>query len=89
MNILFTLCGRAGSKGYENKNLKFCRKYVIVIDILVFLTSAQKEKNYDFKPGDTEDIRRIENHNENRSLCYGCGWKGKLYYISGGERGFR
>ncbi|WP_279123307.1 cytidylyltransferase domain-containing protein [Holdemania filiformis] len=22
MNILFTLCGRAGSKGYENKNLK-------------------------------------------------------------------
>ena len=23
MNILFTICGRAGSKGFKNKNLKY------------------------------------------------------------------
>lgn len=30
MNILFTLCGRAGSKGFKNKNLKnFCGKPLV------------------------------------------------------------
>ena len=30
MNILFTICGRAGSKGIKNKNLrKFCGKYLV------------------------------------------------------------
>ena len=39
MRILFTVCGRAGSKGIKNKNLrKFCGKYlahftVSVIDL--------------------------------------------------------
>ncbi len=36
MNILFTICGRAGSKGIHNKNLrKFCGKYLIYYTIAV------------------------------------------------------
>lgn len=36
MKILFTICGRAGSKGIKNKNLrKFCGKYLVYYTISV------------------------------------------------------
>lgn len=36
MRILFTICGRAGSKGIKNKNLrKFCGKYLVYFSISV------------------------------------------------------
>ncbi len=34
MRILFTICGRAGSKGIKNKNLrKFCGKYLVYFSV--------------------------------------------------------
>lgn len=51
MKILFTCCGRAGSKGIKNKNQrKFCGKYLAyfttsVIDLYV---QAHPEDEYDF-----------------------------------------
>lgn len=51
MNILFTICGRAGSKGIKNKNLrKFCGKYLAhyttsVIDLYV---KKHPEDEYNF-----------------------------------------
>ena len=43
MKILFTICGRAGSKGIKNKNLrKFCGKYLVYYTISVIDLYLQK-----------------------------------------------
>lgn len=51
MNILFTICGRAGSKGIKNKNLKmFCGKplaYYSLSAIDLYLRNDEKPERYD------------------------------------------
>ena len=50
MNILFTICGRAGSKGIKNKNLRmFCGKplaYYSLSAIDLYLKNNEKPGNY-------------------------------------------
>lgn len=49
MNILFTLCGRAGSKGFKNKNLKTFLNaplvYYSIAGIKLFLESAEGKRH--------------------------------------------
>lgn len=50
MKILFTICGRAGSKGIKNKNLrKFCGKYLVhyTISAIDLYLKKHSEVNYD------------------------------------------
>ncbi len=42
MNILFTICGRAGSKGFKNKNLKILNKKPLVYYSLSAIALYQK-----------------------------------------------
>ena len=49
MNILFTVCGRAGSKGIRNKNLrKFCGKYLVYYTLSVIDLYLQKHSETDY-----------------------------------------
>lgn len=51
MNILFTICGRAGSKGIKNKNIRlFCKKP------LVYYTVSVIDLYLKSHPGDYADI---------------------------------
>ncbi|MCI8403012.1 MAG: acylneuraminate cytidylyltransferase family protein [Lachnospiraceae bacterium] len=43
MNILFTICGRAGSKGFKNKNLKEMRGVPLAYYTLAAITGYMKE----------------------------------------------
>ncbi len=46
MNILFTLCGRAGSKGIKNKNLrKFCDRYLAYYSVSAIDLYLKRYKN--------------------------------------------
>lgn len=51
MNILFTICGRAGSKGIKNKNLRmFCGEplvYYSLSAIDLYLKTNERKDNYD------------------------------------------
>lgn len=49
MKILFTICGRAGSKGIKNKNLrKFCGKYLVYYTISVIDLYLKKHPGIEF-----------------------------------------
>ena len=43
MNILFTICGRAGSKGFKNKNLKLLKGKPLVYYTLSVIRLYQKK----------------------------------------------
>ena len=65
MNILFTICGRAGSKGIKNKNIRmFVGKplpYYTVSAIDLFLKRTKIEADYDIvvNTDSTELINQI------------------------------
>lgn len=65
MNVLFTLCGRAGSKGFKNKNLKTFLQvplvYYSVAAIVLYMESdAAKEQNIDVVLNtDSEDLIQL------------------------------
>lgn len=65
MNILFTICGRAGSKGFRNKNLKLFLDiplvYYSVAAIALYIKSnSEKESNIDVVLNtDSEGLIRI------------------------------
>lgn len=49
MKILFTICGRAGSKGIKNKNLKkFCGKYLVYYTISTIDLYLKKHPNIEY-----------------------------------------
>ena len=47
MNILFTICGRAGSKGFKNKNLKEMRGVPLVFYTLATIKEYVERHNED------------------------------------------
>ncbi len=47
MNILFTICGRAGSKGFKNKNLKMMRGIPLVYYTLAVIKEYQEHHKED------------------------------------------
>ena len=49
MDILFTICGRAGSKGIHNKNLRrFCNKYLLYYSVAVIDLYLAKHPEIDY-----------------------------------------
>lgn len=48
MNILFTICGRAGSKGFENKNLKKLLNYPLSWYTLAAIDLLPKEEEHTY-----------------------------------------
>ncbi len=49
MRILFTICGRAGSKGIKNKNLrKFCGKYLVYYTVSAIDLYLKKHPGMEF-----------------------------------------
>lgn len=68
MNILFTICGRAGSKGIKNKNLRmFCEKplaYYSLSAIDLYLKNHEKPKHYDIViNSDSDDLLQLMENN--------------------------
>lgn len=64
MNILFTICGRAGSKGFKNKNLKSFLDvplvYYSIAAIALYLQNSLKQKAVDVVLNtDSGDLTRI------------------------------
>ncbi len=47
MNILFTICGRAGSKGFKNKNLKRLKEIPLVYYTLAVISLYQEKHQED------------------------------------------
>ncbi len=69
MRILFTICGRAGSKGIKNKNIRlFVDKplvYYTVSAIDLFIKNTKKDFQYDIALStDSEDLINIVNNNQ-------------------------
>lgn len=68
MRILFTLCGRAGSKGIKNKNIRdFCGKplpYYSIAAISLYINRYGKEIQYDVVVNtDSEELINIVENN--------------------------
>lgn len=68
MNILFTICGRAGSKGIKNKNIRiFIDKplvYYTISAIDLWLSKTQKDVVYDIVLStDSEELINLVNEN--------------------------
>ena len=67
MKVLFTICGRAGSKGIKNKNLRdFCGKplvYYTVATIDLYLKKHPEIEADVVVNSDSEDLLRIIEHN--------------------------
>ena len=70
MNILFTICGRAGSKGFKNKNLKEMRNVPLVFFTLAAIKGyANKHfENEDRYPYCTFDIDSLVKISENKFI---------------------
>ncbi len=71
MNILFTICGRAGSKGIKNKNIRtFCGKmlpYYSISTIDLFLKRTQENIDYDIAVNtDSKELIDIMTENNMR-----------------------
>lgn len=68
MDVLFTICGRAGSKGIKNKNIKnFCGKplpYYTISAIDLFLKSTKRNIIADIVVS-TDSIELIKNMSDN------------------------
>lgn len=72
MKILFTICGRAGSKGIVNKNIrKFCRKYLahFTISALDLYLSGHPEVDADIVGNsDSEELLEVLEDNGMRPV---------------------
>lgn len=72
MKILFTICGRAGSKGIKNKNLrKFCGKYLIyyTISAIDLYLNRHEEVEADIVVNsDSSDLLDIVSENKMREI---------------------
>ena len=73
MNILFTICGRAGSKGIKNKNIRqFCGKllpYYSLAAIELYIRKHTGEGEYDIALStDSPELIRIVNDNPFRPV---------------------
>lgn len=73
MNILFTICGRAGSKGIKNKNIReFCGKplpYYTISAIELFLKNTSLEFDADIVVNtDSKELIELMQKNNMRSV---------------------
>lgn len=73
MNILFTICGRAGSKGIKNKNIKVFNgkrlPYYSISVIDLYLKKTEEKINYDIVVNtDSEELIRIMKDNGLRDI---------------------
>lgn len=70
MNILFTICGRAGSKGFKNKNLKqFCGtplSYYSLAAMKLYIEKYGEDNHFDIAVNtDSNDLAEIVSKNQN------------------------
>ena len=68
MNILFTICGRAGSKGFKNKNLKMMRDIPLVYYTLAVIREYKEHHEEDTITialnTDSDDlVKQVKNQN--------------------------
>jgi CMP-N,N'-diacetyllegionaminic acid synthase len=68
MNILFTICGRAGSKGFKNKNLKMMRDIPLVYYTLAVIREYKEHNEEDTITialnTDSDDlVKQVKNQN--------------------------
>ncbi|MBQ9032175.1 MAG: acylneuraminate cytidylyltransferase family protein [Parasporobacterium sp.] len=69
MRILFTICGRAGSKGIKNKNLrKFCGKYLVYYTISAIDLFLKENPNIEYDIVANSDSIDLLNLIENNGL---------------------
>ena len=72
MKILFTICGRAGSKGIKNKNLrKFCGKYLVyyTVSAIDLYLKKHPEVNYDIVVNsDSQELLELTANNGMREV---------------------
>lgn len=60
MRLLFTICGRAGSKGIKNKNLrKFCDKYLAYYSISVIDLFLRNHPDYEYDIAANSDSQEL------------------------------
>lgn len=72
MNILFTICGRAGSKGIKNKNLRqFCGKYLAyyTVSTIDLFLKKHSELEYDIVVNsDSQELLDLVSNNGMRKV---------------------
>ncbi len=72
MRILFTICGRAGSKGIKNKNLRlFCGKYLAYysVSVIDLFLKNHPEISYDIVVNsDSQEILNLLSNNQMREV---------------------
>ena len=69
MKILFTICGRAGSKGIKNKNLrKFCGKYLVYYTISVIDLYLKKHPDVEYDIVSNSDSMELLELIENNGM---------------------
>ncbi len=72
MKILFTICGRAGSKGIKNKNLrKFCGKYLVhyTVSAIDLYLKKHPEVKYDIVVNsDSQELLNLTTNNGMRVI---------------------
>lgn len=72
MKILFTICGRAGSKGIKNKNLRFfCGKYLAHYTVSVIDLYLKKHQDIEYDivvNSDSQDLLNIVTDNGLRKI---------------------
>jgi len=73
MKILFTICGRAGSKGIKNKNLRqFCGKYLAhyTVSAIDLYLKRHLEIEYDIVVNsDSQELLNLVSNNGLREVC--------------------
>lgn len=72
MKILFTICGRAGSKGIKNKNIRtFCGYYLVYYTISAIDLYLKKHQEWDADivvNSDSQELLQIVSNNNMRSV---------------------
>lgn len=70
MKILFTVCGRAGSKGIKNKNIrKFCGKYIVLYALSAINLYLKKYHDDEYDIVINSDSQELLNIASNSGLC--------------------
>ena len=72
MKILFTICGRAGSKGIKNKNIRlFCGKYLVLytVSVIDLYLKSHNDLEYDIVVNsDSSELLNIASNNGLREI---------------------